>query len=57
MAHLRTILRAHDVLEVGLKEELIARVEHFKAVHQEAAFSRGRLSILDQIEAARELLC
>ena len=46
VAHLRAILRAHDVLEVGSKEELIARVGLFKAGHQEAAFSRERLPIL-----------
>ena len=38
VVHLRAILRAHDVLEVGSKEELIARVGLFKAGHQEAPF-------------------
>ena len=55
VAHLRAILRAHDVLEVGTKEELIVRVGLLKAGHQDAAFSRERLAILHQIATAREL--
>ena len=55
VAHLRAILRAHDVLEVGSKEELIARVGLLKAGHQEAAFSRERLCILHYITVAKEV--
>ncbi|CAH3031611.1 unnamed protein product [Pocillopora meandrina] len=56
LAHLRAILRAHDVLEVGSNEELIVRVGLLKAGHQDAAFSRERLAILHQIATARELV-
>ena len=56
VAHLRAILRAHDVLEVGSNEELIVRVGLLKAGHQDAAFSRERLAILHQIATARELV-
>ena len=55
VVNLRAILRAHDVLEVGTKEELIVRVGLLKAGHQDAAFSRERLAILHQIATAREL--
>ena len=54
VAHLWAIFRAHDILEVGSKEELIARVGLLGEGLQEAAFSHERLSI--QIETARELL-
>ena len=56
VAHLRAILRAHDVLEVGAKEELTARVGLLKKGHQKAAFSHEPLSILHQIATARKLL-
>ena len=55
VAHLRAILRAHDILEVGSKDELIARVGLLKAGHQEAAFSRERLCILHLIATAKEI--
>ena len=55
VAHLRAILRAHDILEVGSKDELIARVALLKAGHQEAAFSRERLCILHLIATAKEI--
>ena len=40
VAHLRAILRAHSVLEIGTKEEIITRVGLLKAGYPEAAFSR-----------------
>lgn len=55
VAQLRAILRAHDILEVGSKDELIARVGLLKAGHQEAAFSRERLCILHLIATAKEI--
>ena len=55
VAHLRAILRAHDILEVGSKDELIARVGLLKAGHQEAAFSRECLCILHLIATAKEI--
>ena len=55
VAHLRAILRAHAVLEVGSKEELIARVGLLKGGLKEAAFSRERLCILHYIAVAKEI--
>ena len=55
VAHLRAILRRHGILEVGTKEELIARVGLLKAGHPEAAFSRERLCILHIISVAKEI--
>ena len=55
VAHLRAILRRHSILEVGTKEELIARVGLLKANHPEAAFSRERLCILHYVSVAKEI--
>lgn len=55
VAHLRAILRAHNVLEIGSKEELIVRVGLLKAGHLESAFSRERLCILQCIMVAKEI--
>ena len=55
VAQLRAILRTHNILEVGTKEELVTRVGLLKAGHPEAAFSRQRLCILHMIEVAKEL--
>ena len=55
VAYLRAILRAHDVLEVGTKEELITRVGLLKAGCPEAAFSREHLCILHMIAVAKQI--
>lgn len=55
VAYLRVILRTHNVLEVGTKEELITRVGLLKAGYPEAAFSRERLRILHIIAVAKEI--
>ena len=55
VAHLRAMLRHHNILEVGTKEELIARVGLLKANHPEATFSRERLCILHFVTVAREI--
>lgn len=55
VAQLRAILRTHNILEVGTKEELVTRVGLLKAGHLEAAFSRERLCILHMIEVAKEI--
>lgn len=55
VAHLRAILRRHNILEVGTKDELIARVGLLKAGHPEAAFSRERLCILHYITVAKQI--
>lgn len=55
VAQLRAILRTHNILEVGTKEELVTRVGLLKAGHPEAAFSRERLCILHMIEVAKEI--
>ena len=55
VAHLRAILRRHNILEVGTKEELIARVGLLKANHPEEAFSRERLCILHYVTVAKEI--
>ena len=55
VAQLRHILRTHSVLEVGTKEELVARVGILKAGYIEAAFSRERLCILHIIEVAKQI--
>ena len=55
VAHLKAILRAHDILEVGSKVEIIARVGLLKAGHQEAAFSHERLCILHLIATAKDI--
>ena len=55
VAHLRAILRAHSVLEIGTKEELLARVGLLKAGYPEAAFSRERLCILHMIVVAKQI--
>ena len=52
VAQLRAILRKHQILELGTKEELITRVGLLKAGYPEAAFSRERLCILHMIEVA-----
>ena len=49
----RAILRGQRILEVGTKEELIARVGLLKAGFPEAAFSREYLCILHIIETAK----
>ena len=54
VAQLRAILRTHNILEVGTKEELVTRVGLPKAGHPEAAFSREHLCILHMIEVAKE---
>lgn len=43
VAQLRAILRTHNILEVGTKEELVTRVGLLKAGHLEAAFSREQI--------------
>lgn len=53
VSQLRAILRTHQILDVGTKEELIARVGLLKAGYPEAAFSRERLCILHIIEVAK----
>ena len=55
IAHLRAMLRHHNILEVGTKEELIARVGLLRANHPEAAFSRERLCILHFVTVARQI--
>lgn len=55
VAHLTAILRAHDVLEDGSKDELIARIGLLKAGHQKQLFPCERLCILHLIAAAREI--
>ena len=55
VAYLRAILRRHNILEVGTKDELIARVGLLKAGQPEAAFSRERLCILDYIKVAKRI--
>ena len=55
VTHLRAILRRHNILEVGTKDELIARVGLLKASHPEAAFSRERLCILHYITVAKQI--
>jgi len=55
VAHLRAILRRHNILEVGTKDELIARVGLLKAGQPEAAFSRERLCILHYITVAKQI--
>lgn len=56
VAHLRAILRRrHNILEVGMKDELKARVGLVKAGHPEAAFSRERLCILHYITVAKQI--
>ena len=47
------ILRGNRILEVGTREELIARVGLLKAGFREAAFSRECLCILHIIETAK----
>ena len=46
VAQLRTILRKHQILHLGTKEELIMRVWLLKAGYLEGAFSREHLCIL-----------
>ena len=55
VAYLRAILRSHNVLEVGTKEELITRVGLLKAGYPEAAFSRERLCVLNMIAMAKQI--
>ena len=55
VAYLRAVLRTHHVLEVGTKEELIARVGLLKAGYPEAAFSRERIRILHIIAVGKEI--
>ena len=55
VAHLRAILRAHSVLEIGTKEELLARVGLLKAGYPEAAISRERLCILHMVAVAEQI--
>ena len=55
VAYLRAILRWHNILEVGTKDELIARVGLLKAGQPEAAFSRERLCILHYITVAKQI--
>lgn len=52
VAQLRAILRQHQVLKLGTKEELTTRVALLKAGYPEAAFSRERLCILHMVEVA-----
>ena len=53
VAYLRAILRKHQILDLGTKEELITRVQLLKAGYLEAAFSREHLCIkLHMIEVA-----
>lgn len=54
VAQLRAILRLHSI-DVGTKEELIARVGLLKANHSEAAFSRERLCLLHYVSVAKEI--
>ena len=55
VAYLRAILRRHNILEVGMKDETIARVGLLKAGQPEAAFSRERVCILHYITAAKQI--
>lgn len=55
VVHLRVILRAHSVLEIGTKEELLAREGLLKEGYPEAAFSRERLCILRMIAVAKQI--
>lgn len=50
VAQLRAILRKHQILDLGTKEELIIRVWLLKAGYLEGAFSREHLCILHMIE-------
>lgn len=50
VAQLRAILRKHQILHLGTKEELIMRVWLLKADYLEGAFSREHLCILHMIE-------
>ena len=50
VAQIRAILRRHQILDLGTKEELITRVQLLKAGYLEAAFSREHLCILHMIE-------
>lgn len=52
VAQLRAILRTHNILEVGTKEELVTRVGLLKAGYPEAAFS---FCMLHVIEVAKEI--
>ena len=52
VAQLRAILRQHQILVMGTKEELITRVGLLRAGYPEAAFSRERLCILHMVEVA-----
>lgn len=55
VAHLRAILRHHNVLEVGIKDELVARVDLFKRDQPEASFSRERLCVFHYISVTKEI--
>lgn len=55
VAHLRAILRHHNVLEVGIKDELLARVGLFKGDQPEASFSRERLCVFHYISVTKEI--
>lgn len=50
VAQLRAILRKHQILHLGTKEELIMRVWLLKAGYLEGALSREHLCILHMIE-------
>ena len=50
VAQLRAILRKHQILDLGTKEELIIRVWLLKAGYLEGASSREHLCILHMIE-------
>ena len=52
VAQLRAILRQHQILVLGTKEELITRVGLLRAGYPEATFSRERLCILHMVEVA-----
>ncbi|KAJ7391492.1 hypothetical protein OS493_018539 [Desmophyllum pertusum] len=54
VAQLRAILKTHHTLQLGTKEELVARVGLLKAGYPEAAFSRERLCVLHTIEGLGE---
>lgn len=55
VAYLRAIPWAHNIMEVGSKDELIDWVKLLKAGHQEATFSREHLCMLHLIATGREI--
>lgn len=53
VAQLRAILRKHQILDLGTKEELIIRVWLLKVGYLEGAFSRGILHMIEVVMTIR----